>query len=49
MAEPGRNLAAKSGLNHEMLARGFGRLKTMLAYKCEGAGIPFLPVNPAFT
>jgi putative transposase len=49
IAEPGRNVAAKSGLNREMLARGFGRFKTMLAYKCERAGIPFLLVNPAFT
>src|SRR5690606_18884291 len=47
--EPGRNVAAKSGLNREMLARGHGDFRRMLAYKCERAGIPLIAVEPSFT
>ena len=47
--EPGRNVAAKSGLNRKFLARGHGDLRRMLAYKCERAGIPFELVNPRHT
>jgi putative transposase len=49
VAEPGVNVAAKSGLNRELLARGFGNFKRMVAYKCDRAHIPFVLVNPAFT
>lgn len=45
--EPGRNVAAKRGLNREMLARGHADFRRMLAYKCERAGVRFLAV-PAF-
>lgn len=38
LAEPGKNVAAKSGLNRSMLDASAGRFITMLRYKAERAG-----------
>jgi putative transposase len=46
---PGRGVAAKSGLNRELLARGHGEFRRMLAYKCERAQIPLVQINPRHT
>lgn len=47
--EPGKNVAAKSGLNREILRQAWGKLHAMLSYKAEWAGRRFVPVNPAYT
>lgn len=38
LAEPGRNVAAKSGLNRSLLAQAHGETRQMLAYKCPRYG-----------
>ena len=45
VAEPGRNVKAKSGLNRSLLASGWGSLERKLVYKA-GA---LLKVDPAYT
>ena len=45
VAQPGTNVQAKSGLNREILASGWGRLERNLAYK---AGL-VVKVDPAYT
>lgn len=46
---PGRNVKAKSGLNREILACGWGDFRTMLKYKQEYSGGVFQVVNPVNT
>lgn len=46
---PGRNVAAKSGLNREILAQGWGLLRQQLAYKAAWAGRQFVEVDPKYT
>jgi putative transposase len=43
---PGVNVKAKSGLNREILANGWGDFRNMLKYKQEYSGGVFLTVNP---
>ena len=53
--EPGRNVGQKAGLNRKILDRGWGELKTQLAYKMarasrrRGAKKILVRVNPAYT
>ncbi|MDA0636254.1 transposase [Nonomuraea sp. MCN248] len=46
---PGRNVAAKSGLNRGILDAGWGVFLTILAHKAESAGRELIAVNPAGT
>ncbi|MEO3886220.1 transposase [Nonomuraea sp. B5E05] len=46
---PGRNVAAKSGLNRSILDAGWGVFLTILAHKAESAGRKLIAVNPAGT
>ncbi|MEO3888956.1 transposase [Nonomuraea sp. B5E05] len=46
---PGRNVAAKSGLNRSILDAGWGVFLTVLAHKAESAGRKLIAVNPAGT
>ncbi|MFC4062567.1 RNA-guided endonuclease InsQ/TnpB family protein [Planomonospora corallina] len=46
---PGRNVAAKSGLNRSILDAGWGVFLTVLAHKAESAGRELIAVNPADT
>ncbi|QYC42667.1 putative transposase [Nonomuraea coxensis DSM 45129] len=46
---PGRNVAAKSGLNKSILDAGWGVFLRVLAYKAESAGRERIAVNPANT
>jgi putative transposase len=48
-AEPGRNVAQKSGLNRAILAKGWGRLELALQSKARYSGTVIVKVNPAFT
>jgi putative transposase len=44
LAEPGTNVAAKAGLNREILERSWGELRRQLTYKCEWYGSKLEPV-----
>ncbi|MFG1978066.1 RNA-guided endonuclease InsQ/TnpB family protein [Nonomuraea fuscirosea] len=46
---PGRNVAAKAGLNRSILDAGWGVFLTILAHKAESAGRELIAVNPAGT
>ena len=46
---PGRNVAAKAGLNRSMLAQGHADFRRMLTYKCERSSARLVVVNPAYT
>ncbi|QYC44391.1 putative transposase [Nonomuraea coxensis DSM 45129] len=46
---PGRNVAAKSGLNRSILDAGWGVFLAVLAHKAESAGRELIAVNPANT
>ncbi|MGP3937133.1 RNA-guided endonuclease InsQ/TnpB family protein [Nonomuraea sp. KM88] len=46
---PGRNVAAKSGLNRSILDAGWGVFLTILAHKAESAGRELIAVDPAGT
>jgi putative transposase len=46
---PGRNVAAKAGLNRVVLDAGFGLLETMIVTKAEEAARTIVWVNPAFS
>ncbi|WP_432923358.1 RNA-guided endonuclease InsQ/TnpB family protein [Microbispora sp. CA-135349] len=46
---PGRNVAAKSGLNRSILDAGWGVFLRVLADKAESAGRELIAVNPANT
>ena len=47
--EPGRNVAAKAGLNRSMLDAGWGQFLVILRAKAEGAGRRVVTVNPQDT
>ncbi|WP_405085722.1 RNA-guided endonuclease InsQ/TnpB family protein [Microbispora sp. NBC_01389] len=49
IAQPGRNVAQKSGLNRSILDAGWGVFLTVLAHKAESAGRELIAVNPANT
>ena len=46
---PGINVAAKSGLNREILAQTWGLLLSQLRYKAAWAGRKYVEVNPRYT
>jgi putative transposase len=46
---PGKNVAAKRGLNREILRLGWGMLVNFLEYKCEKYGSTLVKVDPAYT
>ncbi|WP_240196857.1 RNA-guided endonuclease InsQ/TnpB family protein [Nonomuraea lactucae] len=46
---PGRNVAAKSGLNRSVLDAGWGVLLQVLAHKAESAGRELIAVDPRNT
>ena len=47
--KPGRNVKAKSKLNHAILDQGWGEFRRQLAYKTEWNGGTFVAVPPANT
>lgn len=47
--EPGRNVAAKSGLNRAILDKGWGEMRRQLAYKLSWAGGHLVEVDPRNT
>ena len=47
IANPGRNVRAKSGLNRSILRQGWAEIISMLAYKARRAGLRFTLVWPA--
>ena len=47
--EPGRNVAAKSGLNRSILDAGWGQFLAILLAKAEGAGRRVVKVDPRGT
>jgi putative transposase len=47
--EPGVNVAAKAGLNREILARGWSQFESMLKCKLEDGGGSLIKVSPAYT
>jgi putative transposase len=47
--EPGRNVAAKSGLNKAILDQGWGMFRTMLEYKQAWRGGMVIAVPPQYT
>ncbi|MGC1953597.1 MAG: transposase [Gammaproteobacteria bacterium] len=47
--EPGRNVAAKSGLNKAILDQGWGRFRTLLDYKQLWRGGMVIAVPPQYT
>lgn len=49
LAEPGTNVAAKSGLNRSILDAGWGQFMSILAAKAEEAGRQFVLVDPRHT
>ncbi|MFG2600750.1 RNA-guided endonuclease InsQ/TnpB family protein [Streptomyces sp. NPDC048462] len=46
---PGRNVAAKAGLNRAVLDVGFGEIRRQIEYKAERHGVRVTAVNPAYT
>ena len=49
LENPGKNVAAKRGLNREIHEQAWGQIHEMLNYKAEWAGRKFVKVNPRFT
>ena len=49
LENPGKNVAAKSGLNREILTQTWGLIRQQLAYKAEWAGRRFVEVDPKNT
>lgn len=49
LESPGKNVKAKSGLNREILANGWGDFRNMLKYKQEYSGGVFQTANPKNT
>ena len=47
--EPGRNVAAKAGLNRSILEQSWGLIRSQLTYKAEWAGRELVMVNPRNT
>lgn len=48
-AQPGRNVAAKAGLNRAILAVGWGMTRRMLDYKCGWSGAELRTRPAAYT
>lgn len=46
---PGKNVAAKAGLNRSILDQGWGQLRGQLKYKAEWAGTEYIEVDPRHT
>ena len=46
---PGRNVAAKSGLNRSILEQTWGMIRQQLTYKAEWAGRELVVVDPRYT
>lgn len=49
VAEPGRNVRAKAGLNRAILAQGWHQFGVFLGYKLEAHGGHLVEVDPAYT
>jgi len=49
LAEPGKMVAAKSGLNRSILDQGWHSFKSMLSYKLDHLGGELLLVDPRYT
>jgi putative transposase len=49
LAEPGTNVAQKSGLNRSILDAGWGQFLAILGGKAESAGRTVIAVNPRHT
>ena len=49
VAEPGKNVAAKAGLNRSILDKGWSTFRTLLAYKLADRGGTLIEVDPAYT
>jgi len=49
LAEPGRQVAQKAGLNRAILAKGWSKLLLDLEHKARYHGAQVVKVNPAFT
>jgi putative transposase len=49
LEEPGKNVAAKSGLNKSILDQGSGEFRRQLAYKLAWAGGTLIVVPPHYT
>jgi len=47
--EPGRNVAAKAGLNRALLDAGFGMIAQLIAEKAESAAREIIYVDPRYT
>lgn len=47
--QPGRNVAAKSGLNRAILDQGWHEMRRQLTYKQDWRGGDVLAINPAYT
>lgn len=47
--QPGRNVAAKSGLNRAILDQGWAEMRRQLEYKQAWRGGDVLAINPAYT
>ncbi len=47
--EPGRNVAAKTGLNRSITEQSWGLIRNQLQYKAEWAGRELIVVDPKFT
>lgn len=47
--KPGKNVAAKSGLNRNLLDNGLGTLVSLLEYKCRWYGKELVKVRPHYT
>jgi putative transposase len=49
VAEPGRNVRQKAGLNRGILAKGWGKFTLTLEHKARYNGSEIIKVNPAYT
>lgn len=49
MAEPGKNVEQKAGLNRSILDKGWGIFRSLLAYKLADRGGTLVEVDPAYT
>ena len=48
-AAHGKGRRAKAGLNRSIQSSRWGRIREVLSYKCQLAGVTLVTVNPAFT
>lgn len=49
LAEPGKGVAQKRGLNRAILNQGWGQFEAFLSYKLQHRGGHLIKVNPAYT